>query len=874
MTMKKLFVISYSIIIIGIILLGALSLKSSQNDENVDKAEDQRYYSYLLADELRQSSDDLTRLARTYVISGDSQYEKMYWDILAIRNGLKPRPQEYERIYWDLVLTYGKNPRPDGEKISLQKLMENAGFTQEEFAKLKQAQDNSDGLVKTETIAMNAVKGLYDDGSGKYALKGEPDFEMARRIMHDEQYHKDKASIMKPIDEFFVLLNERTRSEVLYYDEKSNFLRMLIKIMVAVLVVFSMIIGFIVTTRILKQVGGEPAYIAYIAEQVAAGNLNLELKEGKNGATGIYASIRIMVEKLRGRDEVIKRTTDETLRINRALDCVTTNVIITNSHFKVIYLNDTAKRFFEREQEKIRRDMPSFDAHQMLNKSFDFFHKNPSHQSQIVNKMKTSRSARISIGGLTIDHTVTPVINERGELLGLVVEFNDKTTEVTIEKEVNDVIDRAARGDFSQRIDLENKIGFFKTVSLSFNQIIDFNQRIIDDITSMFSALAQGNLTRKIENDYIGVFEQLKNDANSTSEKLIDVIVAIKEMADAVSKIASEISYSNTNLSQRTEEQAAALEETAASIEEMTGSVQQNADNALLATRLAISAKEKAEQGGKMVNSTVVAISDINESSKRITEIISVINAIAFQTNLLALNAAVEAARAGEQGRGFSVVASEVRSLAQRTSESAKEIKKLIEDNVTKIDEGTRLVNESGETLKEIVESVKKVSDIVSAIASASQEQSSGIHQVNKAIGQMDEMTQQNSSMVQEAASASDSMNEQAQSLKKEIAFFDIGKVSTPQVEVKKVVQTAAKTDMRKPAVHLHPPVHPFHAPVHKDLIHKDIIHKIATHQQDAHKKQGVDIPAKNVQQPAEKSQVLKKPLTVHFDDDKEWDDF
>ncbi len=207
MSIKTLLTINYIIISIGILLLGLLGFLMSQADKAMVQTQEQRYHSYLLADELRQSSDDLTRMARTYVVTGNKQYEKMYWDILAIRNGEKSRPQNYERVYWDLILHYGEKPRSDGEAIPLQQLMKEMGFTEKEFAKLREAQNNSNGLVQTETIAMNAMKGLYDDGSGDYVKKGEPDFEMARKIMHDMAYHEYKAAIMQPIDEFFQLLD-------------------------------------------------------------------------------------------------------------------------------------------------------------------------------------------------------------------------------------------------------------------------------------------------------------------------------------------------------------------------------------------------------------------------------------------------------------------------------------------------------------------------------------------------------------------------------------------------------------------------------------------------------------------------------------------
>jgi signal transduction histidine kinase/DNA-binding response OmpR family regulator/methyl-accepting chemotaxis protein len=295
--MKKLLIITYSILTFGVLCLGLLSILMNQNEQALAEKQEQRYQSYLLADQLRQSSDDLTRMARTYVITGKAQYEKQYWDILAIRNGEKPRPQDYDRIYWDLILSETDKLRPDGETISLQALMKQVGFTEKEFAKLREAQANSDGLVLIETIAMNAVKGLYDDGTGQYVKKAQPDFEMARRIMHDAQYHAHKAAIMKPIDEFFQLLDERTKMQVAYHVKHGQFLLFLTQVIVFCLAILSIGIGFFVTRRILKQVGGEPAKIAEIAEQVANGQLDIPFDSGKT--TGIYASMQVMVNQLK-----------------------------------------------------------------------------------------------------------------------------------------------------------------------------------------------------------------------------------------------------------------------------------------------------------------------------------------------------------------------------------------------------------------------------------------------------------------------------------------------------------------------------------------------------------------------------------------------
>ncbi len=299
----------------------------------------------------------------------------------------------------------------------------------------------------------------------------------------------------------------------------------------------------------------------------------------------------------------------------------------------------------------------------------------------------------------------------------------------------------------------------------------------INEAVRLASAIAKGDLTNKIEvnsNDEMG---KLLRAMREMSDNLEDLILQVMESSGTVSTGADEIASGNVNLSQRTEEQASSLEETASSMEELTSTVKQNADNAGQANQLANAARDSAEKGGQVVAKAVTAMNEINASSKRVADIIGVIDEIAFQTNLLALNAAVEAARAGEQGRGFAVVAAEVRSLAQRSASSAREIKDLISDSVQKVDDGAELVEASGQTLEEIVSRVKKVTDIVAEIAAASQEQSSGIEQVNKAVMQLDELTQQNAALVEEASAASQSMSEQARSMSELIQRYKVSRV-------------------------------------------------------------------------------------------------
>ncbi|MER2513654.1 MAG: methyl-accepting chemotaxis protein, partial [Nitrosomonas ureae] len=314
MTIKRLLILSSIIMLTLLMSFGVVAYLMLINQKDLVKSSEIRYQSYLLADELRQSSDDLTRLARTYVISNDARYEQQYWDVLAIRNGEKPRPQNYERIYWDFLAADGNKPTPDGQSISLQNLMKQMGFSDQEFAKLKEAQANSDGLVKIETIAMNAVKGQFDDGQGKFTKKGDPDFELASKLMHSQEYHVEKAKIMKPINEFFAQLDHRTQSKVNYYEGLGNAYFTMAFLLMAGLMAFVVWFYWIFNLKVRLPLGGEPTTMVAITNQIASGDLSMKLMNtGKE--IGMYAALGTMSEKLK---EMVGKVNESTSQVNSA----------------------------------------------------------------------------------------------------------------------------------------------------------------------------------------------------------------------------------------------------------------------------------------------------------------------------------------------------------------------------------------------------------------------------------------------------------------------------------------------------------------------------------------------------------------------------
>ncbi|MBK7116882.1 MAG: HAMP domain-containing protein [Proteobacteria bacterium] len=555
---------------------------------------------------------------------------------------------------------------------------------------------------------------------------------------------------------------------------------------------------------------------------IASGKFDNQIEaDGGDEIAQLFSAVNQMQVQL-GEDRANRiRYAAEIRRMSGGLAATSASVMIADESNNIIYLNDAAKTMFGAIEMELRKDLPAFNVSKLVGQNIDVFHKNPSRQQGMLAKLTGSHAAKFIAGGKNIGFTASPIYGDEGQRLGTVVEWVDQTAAVHSEREIDAVVDAFLQGDLKQRIAEEGKTGFYQLMAKKINVMISGTSDVVDDVQDIVAGAGRGDLSRRVQvQGKSGLTARLGNDVNGLvdtigtvveevqglvlaanqgdltkrietegkpgllvkigaginelTDNMAALVSQVKLAASEVSRGADEISQGNANLSQRTEEQASSLEETASSMEEMTSTVKQNADNAGQASQLAVAARDQAEKGGAVVSKAVRAMSDINDASKKIADIIGVIDEIAFQTNLLALNAAVEAARAGEQGRGFAVVASEVRNLAGRSATAAKEIKALIQDSVKKVDEGSNLVTQSGATLEQIVSSVKKVTDIVAEIAAASNEQSAGIEQVNKAVMQLDELTQQNAALVEQASAASQAMAEQARGLNDSMQKYQV----------------------------------------------------------------------------------------------------
>ncbi len=448
-------------------------------------------------------------------------------------------------------------------------------------------------------------------------------------------------------------------------------------------------------------------------------------------------------------------------RVRAALDNVAAPVRIADDEGTVVYINHALRDVLHRDRNGFAKHIPGFDPDKIVNGSIGVFYADPVAAMARLRSLTTTVQTRMDLGGRTYDITTTPVIADDGQRLGTVGQWIDMSEQIAAEKEIEKVVQAAGAGDFSQRLDMEGKTGFFASLGTGMNQLMATSEQGLTDVAELLSAFAEGDLTHRIESDYQGLFAKVKDSANTTAENLTRVMSEVRSASDALTSAATQVSSTAQSLSQAASEQAASVEETSSQIESMSASISQNSDNAKITDDMATRTSKEAVDGGSAVSKTVAAM-------KQIATKISIVDDIAYQTNLLALNAAIEAARAGEHGKGFAVVAAEVRKLAERSQEAAKEIGDLAGNSVS-------TAERAGQLLDGIVPSIQKTSELVQEIAAASAEQSESVVQIGGAMGQLSKATQQNASASEELAATSEELSGQAQQLQQSVAFFKTG---------------------------------------------------------------------------------------------------
>ncbi|AKC79165.1 chemotaxis protein [Xanthomonas arboricola] len=498
----------------------------------------------------------------------------------------------------------------------------------------------------------------------------------------------------------------------------------------------------------------------------------LDLRTASGELAPLLHALQATQDKLAIRLDVMEQGLRHGQFVIKALDDLDTMIRIADDDGQVLFANRKLLAMLKLIEPDVQSFRPSFHAEGFVGGSIGDIY--PDSQAAIdrMRALTASKAVRAPFFGRQIDFVYSPIIAADGTKLGTIAQWMDVTAQVNAEQALIQIIDAAAAGDFSRRMQIDGMDGVLLSLAQGINRIYDSVEIHLAALARVIGALAEGDLTQRVEGDAHGIFARLRDDTNQTVTRLTEIIGDIQIASDTIRRAAVEIAAGNADLSERTEQQAANLEETASSMEELTSTVKQNADSALQANRLVVGTGEVAHNGGQVMDDVVSTMGQISTASRKIGEIIGVIDGIAFQTNILALNAAVEAARAGEQGRGFAVVASEVRAPARRSADAAKEIKTLIADSTDKVELGSGLVHRAGATMREIVGSVKHVTDIMSEITAASAEQSSGIEQVNRTVAQLDEVTQRNAALVEEATAAARSLEEQAVELADAVSIF------------------------------------------------------------------------------------------------------
>lgn len=461
--------------------------------------------------------------------------------------------------------------------------------------------------------------------------------------------------------------------------------------------------------------------------------------------------------------------------LNSMIEGASAYFMTCDNDFRITYLNPSLKKMLSKYESKIKTALPSFSTNNLMGVSIDTFHKDPSLQRRVLRDTSNMPyKTEIDVAGLRFGLTATVLFDDRGNLIGNGVEWADYNDRVDFQNEVSRISDHGRKGEIKERGKVDMLSEQYQPMMTWINEILDAVVAPIDNIKGKLEIIASGDLTSYITDNYEGEYKALQNALNSSLDALNKTLNEVQSMSIQIAQSSNEVSESSQAVSQGAANQASSLEEITAAMTEMMDQTNQNSVNADKAKDLTQSAQTSARSGDDQMKQMMQAMSDIDESSKGISKIIKTIDSIAFQTNLLALNAAVEAARAGEHGKGFAVVAEEVRNLAGRSANAARETTEMIEASIGKVNLGSKIANQTAESLTEIVEQVAKATDFVSEIAAASKEQARGISEISAGLKQVEDVTTQNTTLSERSAAAAEELSAQASKLEELLKQFSL----------------------------------------------------------------------------------------------------
>lgn len=482
-------------------------------------------------------------------------------------------------------------------------------------------------------------------------------------------------------------------------------------------------------------------------------------------------------DELGGLARSLTHINDRALRdgqVRVALDRSPQAVMIADANFMITYVNDALKRILKENTDWLRQRDPDFDPDRLIGRSIHVFHTDPSMQTRMLERMTSPMESKIEMGERTLGLYIGPLTAPDGTITGYRTGWTDLTMQLQIEREIESVIDAVAAGDFSNRITVDSDQAFVANLIKGLNGTSEVISGFLGELQTTMAAMAGGDTTRRMSQDHQGAFLEVAEATNITMGRTGDLVGRIKSASEQIESAATGISTGATDLSARAENQASSLEETAATMEELAASVRSNTTNVDAVNKLATESSQAAETGQDVVTRAVTAMARIEDSSAKVSDIVTVIDSIAFQTNLLALNAAVEAARAGDAGKGFAVVASEVRTLAQRSADAARDIKQLIQESSGEVADGVTLVRSTGTALEEISAGIARVAQTAQQIAAAGHEQTTGIEEIAAAVSKLDEITQQNSALADKSASEASGLTTQVEALTQLTSAFKV----------------------------------------------------------------------------------------------------